>query len=837
MHKQTRLSRALALAFGSALVLTAGLAQAQQRIEITGSAIKRVQSEGVAPVETYTKRDIERTGATTISELVKSIASLDIDDQGELTGNSPSGSGTTNLQIRGLSERNLLILLNGRRLPVNALHDGSGAGAAVDVNNIPLSAIERVEVLKDGGSAIYGADAVAGVINFITRTNFTGIEGRIGYGISSRSDAKETPVGIVAGFGDYDSQGFNVLAALDVFKRDELPRTARDITSSADWRRFDNGQARSDGRSSFHPAGNIVSGAGSPGSLRPCPASELRAGLCAFDFNQSLLTSINGADRMSAMVIGSFKLGANTKLFGEITHSTSEDTFLAQPAPGAYVDTQGRTIRARFMQIGPRTTNREASLTQVTAGLEGTWRDIDYSLAVGQGTSKVSNNDTNYAHTGRFTAAINNGLIDPTSTTNPESVIDTFRLSPKRAGESIMKFVNGKVSGPLMNLAGGPLMYAVGFSATRESLTDTPDADQQSGAVFGSIQQAAVSASRHAEAVFAELSIPLMKNLEVQAAIRHDRYPGNSKTSPKLGVKWQPSSQLALRASYAESFLAPSLKQLYGGQDEGAESTSDPDVCAYFPTLAGTCANFPYKEISGSNSKLKPETGKTYNVGLVFEPSNVVGVSVDAWRIEKRDEINTLSTLSALANGDYGIVNGEAIVYVYNQNVAGTKVEGVDFDVRLRLGDTPLGKLTARNATTWYKTVQTQFEPGDVFYEYVGTFLNPRFRNALSVNLERGAWSTTATWRTTAGMKDTTLPLGFQGNNVRRISGHDEVDLNVQYTGIKNLTLTGTIKNLFDSMPPFAVQGTLNQYGSLGFPWIYSPRGRYFQLVAQYKFY
>ncbi|MGL4575122.1 MAG: TonB-dependent receptor plug domain-containing protein, partial [Burkholderiaceae bacterium] len=164
--KRQALIQGLALAFGGLLSATPLSAFAQdaqkiERVEVTGSAIKRVQTEGATPVEVYSRKDIERTGATTVAELIKNIAAIEIDDQGEQNGNSPSGSGSSNIQIRGLSERNTLILLNGRRLPVNALHDGSGAGAAVDVNAIPISAIERVEILKDGGSAIYGADAVA----------------------------------------------------------------------------------------------------------------------------------------------------------------------------------------------------------------------------------------------------------------------------------------------------------------------------------------------------------------------------------------------------------------------------------------------------------------------------------------------------------------------------------------------------------------------------------------------------------------------------------------------------------------------------------------------------
>ena len=155
------------------------------------------------------------------------------------------------------------------------------------MNNIPLSAIERIEILKDGGSAIYGSDAVAGVINFITRKNYTGLEGHVGYGQASRGDAQEKSAGFTFGFGDYETTGFNILGAVDVFKRDPLLRTARDITASADWRGFVAGNKGVDGRSSFSPSGNISSGPGAPGVVRYCAPEDLKGGLCRFDFSKN----------------------------------------------------------------------------------------------------------------------------------------------------------------------------------------------------------------------------------------------------------------------------------------------------------------------------------------------------------------------------------------------------------------------------------------------------------------------------------------------------------------------------------------------------------------------
>jgi iron complex outermembrane recepter protein len=388
-----------------------------------------------------------------------------------------------------------------------------------------------------------------------------------------------------------------------------------------------------------------------------------------------------------------------------------------------------------------------------------------------------------------------------------------------------------------VDLPGGPLQYAVGFQFVKESLTDRPDAQQQAGNVFGSIAQAAVDANRTHKGVFAELAIPITKTLEAQVAVRRDQYPGQGQTSPKVAMKWTPASSFAIRASYAESFLAPSLKQLFGGQDEGAESTSDPLICAAFPTISGTCNNFPYKEISGSNPNLKPETGKTLNIGFIFEPVNAVAVGIDFWRIQKKDEIGTLTVESAVEQGNFATVNGEGLVFVNNANVAATENQGVDLDFRVRVGDTPFGRLTIRNAATYYEKISQQFEPGDPFERFEGTFLNPRWRNNFSANLERGPWSSTFTIRSTAHMWDTQLAQGSFSRSERKVGTFEEVDVNVQYTGIKNLQLSGTVRNLLDRQPPFAYRGTLNQNGSLGFPWIYSPRGRFFSLVANYKFF
>jgi iron complex outermembrane recepter protein len=864
--------RTLSVAFGG-LALLAQPAFAQQapetqkldRVEITGSAIKRTNQEGAAPVEVITRREIQRTGATTVAELMKNIASMDIDDQGEQNGNSPSGSGASNVQMRGLSERNVLVLLNGRRLPVNALHDGSGAGAAVDVNAIPISALERIEILKDGGSAIYGADAVAGVINFITRKNYNGIEATVSYGISGEGDGRETPVRLIAGFGDYDKDRFNLFGSFDFFKRTEIKRADREITRSADWRgRYEGGV---DGRSTFAPQGNIVSattGALLGGSLVPCAAELQRAtgpGLlphCRYDFNSSILNAVNGADRTSGLLIGSFKVSDSIRAFGELVVSQSKDTFLAHPVPDFFETAASPTglVRGRFLQGGPRTANRKSDMSSLTFGAEGSTAKYDWDVSLNQGTSKVSNRDSNYFNADLFNEALASTnpsiFVDPTRTDNPQSNVDRLKVSPVRNGKSVSTTLNAKVSGQLFQMANGPFAFAVGGSLGNEKLTDSPDALSQAGKVYGSIQQSGVEASRKATAAFVEFSIPLVKNLETQIALRWDSYKdkgdlqtldanGNpvftpvsnsySKVSPKVAAKYN-LGNVALRGSYSESFLAPSLKQQFGAQEEGAESTNNPVICGAFGVPAVQCNNFAYEEVSGSNPTLKPEKGKTYNFGIIIEPTRGLSIGVDFFNIQKSDEINQPSAETAAAAGNIS-TSGRPRVFVGSLNFAQTNVKGADIDARYRF-TTGWGTWSIRNNVTYYAKIETKLDPADDPANFAGTWSQPRWRNTLGITLEQGAWSGTLTHKSVSSFYDSASAPVAPGT--RKVGSHEESDISASYTGIKGLNLFGGIRNILDKTPPYSATSTLNQYGAQGYPWIYSPRGRFFYVGGTYTF-
>ena len=182
MFKRSKISMAVALTVGS-LVSSAVVAQETQRVEITGTNIRRVQSETASPVQTVTREDIEKSGKTSVAELLQTLA---VDNQGSvpMTFGSGFAGGASGISLRGLGAASTLVLVNGRRVAPYGLAD-DGQKVFADLNMIPLEAVERVEILKDGASSIYGSDAIAGVVNVILRKDYKGIEFSAGGGQAS----------------------------------------------------------------------------------------------------------------------------------------------------------------------------------------------------------------------------------------------------------------------------------------------------------------------------------------------------------------------------------------------------------------------------------------------------------------------------------------------------------------------------------------------------------------------------------------------------------------------------------------------------------------------------
>uniref|UniRef100_UPI0035B4D4A2 TonB-dependent receptor plug domain-containing protein n=1 Tax=Chitinimonas sp. TaxID=1934313 RepID=UPI0035B4D4A2 len=553
-------------------VMAAEQVEKVERIEVTGSNIKRTNKEGPLPVSILRKEEIQRKGVASTNDLIRSLAIMSSFND-ELTSNSPNVSGSSSVGFRGLSGSQTVVLLNGRRL-ANYGFDGE----FVDLNTIPLGAIERVEILKDGAAAIYGADAIGGVINFITRKDYQGIEASAGYGVSQEGDGDEKQASLSGGYGDYATQGFNVLANVNWFKREPIMNLDRERTKTGDYRRF----GGTDQRSTFSPTGNFLNpktGLQSP--YLPCASKDLlispspldgKGTSCLFDFSPFRPT-VYPTERKSAFLSGSLRIADSHRLFAEFMVSETTSNTSAAPAPANFTvpashpsNTFGvpLTVRGRPLQAGPRTTENDATATRFVIGLDGELAGFDYKLALGEARNKVTNTDGGYLKNDGVLAGIANGTFNPFASTNSAAVMNALAANEVRTGETRYSFVEAKVSREVMELPAGPVGLALGLTAAKEKLDDVPSANQVAGNVFGSIAQSIARGERDSRAAFMEVGIPILKNLEAQLAVRHDRYDGGTNsTTPKIAIRYQPMPELLLRASYSEGFKMPSLRDLF----------------------------------------------------------------------------------------------------------------------------------------------------------------------------------------------------------------------------------------------------------------------------------
>ena len=595
MFKRSKVSMAVVLALGG-LASAATMAQITQRVEITGSSIKRTDTETSLPVTVITRTDIERSGFTTAADLIQSLPSM----QGFLTASQSvngGGGGVTTASLHSLGSSYTLVLLNGRRLaPYNS-------GTTVNLNSIPLSIVERIEVLTDGASAIYGADAIAGVVNFILKKNSTLGEISLSANLPQHSGGKSGNFSVAKGFGDLDTDRFNIQLALSAEKQKELTAEQRDFSKTGFIPFQYNGKQVTTWFSSSNSipgtvalTDNTGTGAGdafySPDFLKTgkCgPRSVIRAGVCRFDFS-STVQDIPESERVSFFATGRFKFSEAATLFSELglsdyktnprfappaqpgifltqalvdKHVTPYLAQLGVPA-GSFVGVgdpsfQGPSMNLRVYDAGGRTDEYRTKTTHFVLGAEGMVGDIDYTVYGTHSENKFT--DTflaGYLSSNKFNGLITSGAFDPLSSQigqaaailapavlhqlfdQSKSTIDLLSL---RGSKPLWKMGDGDATVGLgvdlskQGFSDSPSAIAMGANKLQPTFTDTP--------IGGSSGALPFDSSRRVTGAFVELVVPVMKSLEFSGAVRHDSYTAvtNAKNFDAAGNPIAPATQ------------------------------------------------------------------------------------------------------------------------------------------------------------------------------------------------------------------------------------------------------------------------------------------------------
>ena len=670
--------------------------QSLERVEITGSSIKRIDAETALPVQVITREQIQRTGATNVEQLLQTISS--VSSSGGLVGASASGAATGGISavsLHGLTSIRTLVLVNGRRVAPYGI-GFTGDSVSVDVNSIPLAAIERVEVLKDGASAIYGSDAIAGVINFILRQDFKGAELTAEYGNTTQGGASFKRVSGAFGFGNLAADRYNVMLVASYQQEGALFGRDRDFAS----RGIRPYEGQDGGSSGNTFPGNIALLDGS-GTLNPsapaCPAPYavndpfFPPTRCRFD-PSSLVTLVPDSKRASVFAAAKFAITSDIQAYAEASYNRNETRTVIQPVPlsdqftltttnplcnqapyntvqpgncvsafvltpasqyyptafaqANYGGTPDLLVRYRSVGTGNRDFTDISTAPRFVAGVKGAaggW-DFDTSYLFSQSNVREKLNG-GYPANSLVLPLLNSGNVNPfgPNTASVDAALaatnftgDAFKI------KSTLQSVQARGSREVLQLPGGGLGIAIGAEGRREDLDFHASATIQTGDISGyGGNFLDTNKSRDVGALFTEVNIPIVKSLEANLAVRYDRYEniGHS-TTPKASLRWQPTPQVLLRTSWGRGFRAPSLQDLFLPNTNGVTNSglNDPIRCPVTNDGTKDCST-QFSTVNGGNENLKPEKSINFTLGTVLEPLNGVSIGLDYFRVHLKDTI------------------------------------------------------------------------------------------------------------------------------------------------------------------------------------------------------
>lgn len=676
-----------------------------EKVEVTGTMIKRLDAETPAPVTILKREDILRTGATSLDELLRMDPSTGAGGLDDLGSGNGFAAGTASISMRGMGSAATLVLINGRRIaPAGVVDPNSGQSTVFNINSIPMSAIERVEILKSGASSLYGSDALAGVVNVILRSDYQGQ--MIEVNAKQRFDGlfKNQTVNGTVGFGNIADDGYNVMIGAEVYLRDGVNITeAPDLVRSDILTKLYNRLVPSS--TSSYPGNLYTYNNGLAGSFRGMLSSECKTQApysstvstprCLWDSNQ-YASYVGEQKRGSVFARGTLRVNAVTQVSAEIMASRVKNEYTDSPTSRSeslttWGDSQGNTVQYMGLALPanhPQNPTRLASASNpiklpnssggtttytkpTVLGLRYRFADIPYGYSTeadnvrmvvsGQtewngwdldgGILHHFQRNTKDLH-GRLSLSGLNKVVNDGSYVfggvNSADVLAIMAPDLHDWGKAQTSSVDLRGSREIGQLAGGAAMLGLGGEFRHESFEVGADPRTAAGDIIGrGIGEA--SGSRNVAAAYAEVQAPLFKGLETQTALRAERYTdfGNAVTA-KVGAKYKLTDTISLRGSWANGFRAPSLSQISKSSVFSFSSGyRDPRLCPVVDTTNNNCS-LSLSTVSLANPDLKPEKSDSYTLGVLFSPTRSTDVIVDGWYIERRGEVDRLSAQEIL---------------------------------------------------------------------------------------------------------------------------------------------------------------------------------------------
>lgn len=857
--QSTCLGALLGVAVGAT---TPGFAQPLDEIVVTtGSYIKRDNADSASPISVVDRATFEDLG---IPNAVDYVKFLPINTGSEFNADifSQGGTaGTAQYNLRGLGLGSTLVLVNGRRSVTSGVVANNRL-SFIDINTLmPQVMIDRVEILKDGASTLYGTDAVAGVVNNITRDRFEGAELAFDYR-NGRSDQRNLQGDAIFGWANDNT---NIVAGFSYIDQTNLLASERDfatVTSSLG------------SPGSFFPLAPSGATIGAPrsdtlcgtvgGSPQSFPGGP---GLCIFDL-APFTDLVTDDERLLGMVTIRHDLANSHELFADLNYSHRETLRTGAPSfpglrpitvplshprigdapsfglpspPLAALRFFGRPLGNGF---DPVQSLFEDDYYRAVVGVRGDITDNwNYEAAVTYGVNNLFNSSRNDVLATELQTAINTGAFNPFGTAlngiapNSSAVIDTFRANLDTDTHSELFVADAVVSGDLFDLPAGPVGLAVGGQFRYNERSVDPNLLANQNRFFFLIGTPDAEGDQTAYAVFGETIVPIADWLEVQAAVRYENYGGEigSSVDPKVAVLVQPTDFLSLRGSYSTAFRAPQVGQTIG---EGVS------IVGVFDPVNPTGPGVVFTPVrTRGNPNLLPEEADTYNVGLTVEPFEGFSASVDYWRFEYDNLITSASAQGVVLANPFGagIVRAGGVLQQVNVgliNAPSLETDGLDIGMEYN-GAVPNSDVNFRvmaNATH-IMNYELQTVAGAPPVELAGSrnrtniaTATPRWRGDVSVIANKGSHTLSLTGRYIHHFtNDDPVAVGERISSWTIFDGQYSFDLPA-FDELSNAQprLSVGATNIFDRDPPIA---TTNRAFPIATK-VHDPRGRvvYFRL-------
>lgn len=846
-----------------------GSAQELDAVVVTGSHIRRIDVEGPLPISTITREELLERGEPGIPDAIRDLPFNSFGSIGDIPNSDFPNLALPNL--RGIGSKYTLSLLDGHRLPGFAISNG---GATASLTGIPLAAIDRIEVLRDGASAIYGSDAIGGVINLLTRHEDTPPELELQLEYPQQDGGASRRASFTVGRSH--ARG-HWLFAVEAQDREILLGADRDylIEQATLFNTGNPGSYRRLNPVTGAPAGFFVADPRCPDALGSDPRfpSSVRQ---RFGNNEVCLYRIRdlnaeraGHEGLSAFLSGSHAFSDTLRASARVLAIDSDSRTQLAPAPAGNLliaadnphnPTLGERgpglgfplqLRYRLTALGPRITEVSERSLHLLLGLDGVldWADGgEWRLGLTHNRyDHQSQGSAGYASLQAFQQALDSGRFNPfESLPGDPAGLGGIGYAPERGSQTRSSGLDLAWNLDAAFPFGLASSYAFGLDVRRDEYAISPDPLTITGGVVGAgASSPAESAARSYAGVYGEWFLPLHERLELSLAARHDRYQdAGGALSPKLALAFRPSPEWLLRGAIGKGFQAPDLASAYGASAAFDDAVVDEIACAQQPQDPLACENVPVEVQLVPNARLRPEYSRQHSLGLMWQPADGLEMALDGYRTRMRDRIGRLFAehamlleLDCLERGracdpilDGQVIRDEfgnpSIVVLPAINIARIDTRGFDVELAARRS-TRFGEFRLDLGAS--KVLRQRFEPSPFLddFDVVGAFGAPPWRGNLRLSWRRGAHALNGGIEYVASRGEC-APAEFADGSRNpecdvRIASYTELHAQWQWRTPWGADLALGGRNLADRPPPHDSGGGY-QYG------LYDPNGRLWYL-------